>query len=78
MSQPLTDSQRKAVHDLALDARGLLTREAQNLLEGRAQEILGAPAEGTVRLEPHRHALLAGAGERGVQGQQVIRHRPRA
>lgn len=32
--QALTDSQRKAIHDLALEARELLTREAWELLEG--------------------------------------------
>lgn len=30
----LTDAQRKLIHDLALDARELLTREARELLEG--------------------------------------------
>jgi len=30
----LTDNQRKLIHDLALEARELLTREAQELLEG--------------------------------------------
>jgi len=33
-SQPLSDTQRRAIHDLALDARSLLTREARELLEG--------------------------------------------
>jgi hypothetical protein len=34
MTQPLTDRQRKLIHDLALEARDLLTREARELLEG--------------------------------------------
>ena len=34
MPQALTDAQRKAIHDLALAARELLTREARELLEG--------------------------------------------
>ncbi len=34
MTQPLTDRERKAIHDLALAARELLTREARELLEG--------------------------------------------
>jgi len=34
MAQSLTDSQRRAIHDLALSARELLTREARELLEG--------------------------------------------
>lgn len=34
MIQPLTDSQRRAIHDLALNTRELLTREARELLEG--------------------------------------------
>ncbi|MAT42173.1 MAG: hypothetical protein CL609_07510 [Anaerolineaceae bacterium] len=34
MSQTLTDSQRKQIHDFALDARELLTRETRELLEG--------------------------------------------
>ncbi len=34
MTQALTDTQRKAIHDLALNARDLLTREARELLEG--------------------------------------------
>jgi hypothetical protein len=33
-TQPLSDSQRRLIHDLALDARELLTREARELLEG--------------------------------------------
>jgi len=46
MSQPLTDNQRKAIHDLALAARDLLTREARELLEGT----YGLYADG--RLDP--------------------------
>ena len=34
MSLPLTDDQRHDIHDLALDARELLAREARELLEG--------------------------------------------
>lgn len=34
MSLPLTDAQRRLIHDLALDARDLLTKEARELLEG--------------------------------------------
>ena len=34
MTQPLSDQHRKLIHDLALDARALLTREARELLEG--------------------------------------------
>lgn len=34
MTRALTDDQRKNIHDLALDARELLTREARELLEG--------------------------------------------
>lgn len=34
MVQALTDSQRRVIHDLALEARELLTREARELLEG--------------------------------------------
>jgi hypothetical protein len=34
MAISLTDSQRKAIHDLALEARALLTGEARDLLEG--------------------------------------------
>jgi hypothetical protein len=34
MTQPLTDSQRRLIHDLALEARERLTREARELLEG--------------------------------------------
>jgi len=34
MTQALTDRERKAIHDLALEARALLTREARELLEG--------------------------------------------
>ena len=34
MSQALSDQQRRAIHDLALSARDLLTREARELLEG--------------------------------------------
>ena len=33
-SQSLSDSQRKLIHDFALDARALLTQEARELLEG--------------------------------------------
>jgi hypothetical protein len=46
MYQPLTDEQRKLIHDLALDARSLLTREARELLEGT----YGLYADG--RLDP--------------------------
>jgi len=45
-SQPLSDTQRRAIHDLALDARSLLTREARELLEGT----YGLYADG--RLDP--------------------------
>jgi hypothetical protein len=34
VTEPLTDDQRKLIHDLALDARDLLTKEARELLEG--------------------------------------------
>ena len=34
MTHSLTDDQRKAIHDFALDARDLLTQEARELLEG--------------------------------------------
>jgi len=34
MAQPLTDGQRRVIHDLALEARAILTREARELLEG--------------------------------------------
>ena len=34
MAQALSDEQRRAVHDLALEARALLTRDARELLEG--------------------------------------------
>ena len=34
MAPPLTDGQRRVIHDLALEARALLTREARELLEG--------------------------------------------
>jgi hypothetical protein len=34
MTQALSDQQRRAIHDLALEARELLTREARELLEG--------------------------------------------
>ena len=34
MPQVLTDTQRKLIHDLALDGRALLTRDARELLEG--------------------------------------------
>lgn len=46
MPQRLTDGQRKSIHDLALDARELLTREARELLEGT----YGLYADG--RLDP--------------------------
>lgn len=46
MSLPLTDAQRRLIHDLALDARELLAREARELLEG----IYGLYADG--RLDP--------------------------
>ena len=46
MVQPLTDSQCNLIHDLALDARSLLTREAQELLEG----VYGLYTDG--RLDP--------------------------
>ncbi|MDY6876077.1 MAG: BREX-1 system adenine-specific DNA-methyltransferase PglX [Chloroflexota bacterium] len=46
MAQALTDEQRKLIHDLALDARRLLTREARELLEGT----YGLYADG--RLDP--------------------------
>jgi len=42
----LTDTQRKQIHDLALEARALLTREAREQLEG----VYGCYADG--RLEP--------------------------
>jgi len=45
-SQPLSYTQRRAIHDLALDARSLLTREARELLEGT----YGLYADG--RLDP--------------------------
>ena len=44
--QPLSDAQRRLIHDLALDARSLLTREARELLEGT----YGLYADG--RLDP--------------------------
>lgn len=34
MPQPLSDAERKLIHDLALNARALLMREARELLEG--------------------------------------------
>ena len=34
MPQPLTDDQRRTIHDFALDARELLVDEARELLEG--------------------------------------------
>jgi len=46
MAQSLTDAQRRAIHDLALAARDLLTREARELLEGT----YGLYADG--RLDP--------------------------
>lgn len=46
MSQALTDNQRKQIHDFALDGRKLLTREAQELLEG----VYGLYPDG--RMEP--------------------------
>ena len=46
MTQALSDQQRRAIHDLALSARDLLTREARELLEGT----FGLYAEG--RLDP--------------------------
>jgi len=46
MAISLTDIQRKAIHDLALEARALLTGEARDLLEG----VYGLHADG--RLEP--------------------------
>ena len=46
MSLPLTDDQRRLIHDLALDARELLAREARELLEG----VYGLYADG--RLDP--------------------------
>ena len=46
MARVLTDNQRRAIHDLALDARSLLTREARELLEGT----YGLYADG--RLDP--------------------------
>ncbi|MBC7250989.1 MAG: BREX-1 system adenine-specific DNA-methyltransferase PglX [Anaerolineae bacterium] len=46
MAQALTDEQRKLIHDLALAARELLTREARELLEG----VYGLYADG--RLDP--------------------------
>ncbi|HEY73998.1 MAG TPA: N-6 DNA methylase, partial [Thermoflexia bacterium] len=46
MSQALSDKQRKSIHDLALSARELLTREARELLEG----VYGLYADG--RLDP--------------------------
>lgn len=39
----LTDAQRSLIHDLALDARDLLTREAHDLLEG----VYGLKPDGT-------------------------------
>jgi len=46
MPLPLTDDQRRLIHDLALDARDLLAREARELLEG----VYGLYADG--RLDP--------------------------
>lgn len=46
MPAPLTDDQRRLIHDLALDARELLAREARELLEGT----YGLYADG--RLDP--------------------------
>lgn len=44
MPQPLSDNQRKLIHDLALTARDLLMREARELLEG----VYGVYASGKV------------------------------
>ena len=46
MPPPLSDPQRRLIHDLALDGRDLLTREARELLEG----VYGLYADG--RLDP--------------------------
>lgn len=46
MSSPLTEDERRYIHDLALNARSLLTREARELLEGT----YGLYADG--RLDP--------------------------
>ena len=55
MPQFLTDNQRKAIHDLALEARALLTREARELLEGT----YGLYADG--RLDPADKLPLVGS-----------------
>lgn len=61
MSQTLTDAQRRLIHDLALEARELLTREARELLEG----VYGLYVDG--RLDPpHKLPQVqsdAGTGE---------------
>jgi len=52
MGPPLTDSQRRAIHDLALSARDLLTREVRELLEGT----YGLYSDG--RLDPPEKFLI--------------------